>query len=165
VTRRYAWCTAPTAVQSGVRAGDHDRERTANQLGQALAQGYLEMNEYEERVRETFAAHTTDELRRLVADLPVHRLRRHDPRRRAARRAAARRSVQAHLATYLTMVVIVLTVWLVVGVSAGSWYFWPIWPILGGAIGVIGHAVPIRLVASSGFGAAGLCGTPVTDRG
>ena len=52
--------------------------------------------------------------------------------------------MQIHLAAYLAMVVIVLTVWLAVGLTAGAWYFWPIWPILGAGIGVIGHALPIR---------------------
>jgi hypothetical protein len=54
-------------------------------------------------------------------------------------------SVRLHLAGYLTMVVIVLTVWLAVALSAGAWYFWPIWPILGAGIGVLGHAIPIKL--------------------
>jgi Domain of unknown function (DUF1707)/2TM domain len=134
--------TAP--ITAAVRAGDRDRERTANQLGSALAQGYLEMAEYESRLQTAFAAHTTTELRSLVADLPLARLRRNDPRRREARRTAARRSVHIHLAGYLAMVVIVLTVWLAVGLSAGAWYFWPIWPILGAGIGVLGHALPIR---------------------
>jgi hypothetical protein len=53
-------------------------------------------------------------------------------------------SVRLHLAGYLTMVVIVLTVWLAVALSAGAWYFWPIWPILGAGIGVLGHTIPIK---------------------
>lgn len=128
----------------GVRAGDRDRESTAEILGQALAQGYLDMPEYESRLQTTFAAHTTPELQQLTADLPVAQLRRNDPRRRAARRATARRGVQIHLAAYLAMVVIVLTVWLVVGLSAGAWYFWPIWPILGAGLGVVAHTLPTR---------------------
>jgi len=134
--------TAPTAP--AVRAGDRERERTANQLGQALAQGYLALDEYDARLQATFAAHTTGELRELVTDLPLDRIRRNDPRRQEARRRAARRGVQFHVAGYVAMVVIVLTVWLAVGLTAGAWYFWPIWPILGAGIGVIGHAVPIR---------------------
>ena len=134
--------TAPTAPS--VRAGDRERERTANQLGQALAQGYLPMDEYETRLQAAFCAHTTAELRQLLADLPLGQLRRNDPRRREAKRAAARRSVQIHLSGYLAMVVIVLAVWLAVGLTAGAWYFWPIWPILGAGIGLIGHAAPIR---------------------
>jgi hypothetical protein len=135
--------TAPTAMP--VRAGDSDRERIANQLGQALSQGYLAMDEYETRLQATFAAHTTAELRQLVADLPLAQLRRHDPQRQAARQRAARLGVRIHVGAYLAMVVIVLTVWLAVGLTAGAWYFWPIWPILGAGIGVLGHAVPIRL--------------------
>ena len=131
--------TAP-AVTS-VRAGDRDREQTAGQLGQALSQGYLAIDEYENRLQATFAAHTTTELRQLVADLPLAQLRRNDPQRQAARQRAARLGVRIHLGAYLAMVVIVLTVWLVVGLTAGAWYFWP---ILGAGIGVVGHALPIR---------------------
>jgi Domain of unknown function (DUF1707)/2TM domain len=139
--------TAPTAPS--IRAGDREREKTADELGLALAQGYLAMDEYETRLRAAFSAHTTADLRQLVADLPLAQLRRNDPRRREARRAAARRSVRFHLAGYLVMVVIVLTVWLAVGLTAGAWYFWPIWPILGAGIGLIGHAAPVRAVTRS----------------
>ena len=142
--------TAPASSTSAVRAGDRDRETTANVLGQALAQGYLDMTEYERRLSATFAAHTTEELRRLCSDLPVGRLRRTDPRRVAARRNAARMSVRLHLAAYLTMVGVVLTVWLAVGLTAGAWYFWPIWPILGAGVGLLGHALPIRLLGGHG---------------
>jgi fatty acid desaturase len=143
--------TAPLAPT--VRAGDRERERTANQLGSALAQGYLEMSEYETRLQAAFAAHTTAQLRDLVADLPLAQLRRNDPRRREARRKAARRGLAIHVAGYLAMVVIVLTVWLAVGLTAGAWYFWPIWPILGAGIGVVGHALPIRYGFAAGCSA------------
>jgi hypothetical protein len=140
--------TAPTApAAASVRAGDRDRERTASHLGKALAQGYLAMDEYETRVQAAFASHTTAQLRQLVADLPLARLRRNDPQRREARGRAARRGVQAHLAAYLAMVVIVVSVWLAVGLTAGAWYFWPIWPILGAGIGLVSHAIPVRLAA------------------
>ena len=142
--------TISTAPRPATRAGDHDREKTAALLGQGLAQGYLEMHEYEQRLQTAFAACTTADLR-AVADLPIHTMRRHDPRRRAAVRAAARRWVRAHLAAYLAMVVVVVTVWLAVALSAGAWYFWPSWPMLGGAIGVVGHAVPVG-IATRGRG-------------
>jgi len=140
-------------VAPSVRAGDREREQTADQLGQALAQGYFALDEYETRLQATFAAHTTAELRELVADLPVDRIRRNDPARRQARVKAAKRGVQIHLAAYLAMVVIVLTVWLVVGLTAGAWYFWPIWPILGAGIGVLGHALPVRFAVLAGCAA------------
>jgi hypothetical protein len=138
-----------TAPVRPTRAGDRERESTATHLGQALADGYLDMAEYEERVQAAFSAHTTAELRQLLGDLPVHQLRRNDPRRRAARHAAARMSVRLHLAAYLLMVVVVLVVWLAVALSAGTWYFWPVWPILGAGIGLVAHAVPIRLATGA----------------
>ena len=135
------------ATQPVVRAGDADREKTATLLGLALAEGYLDMAEYEARVQTAFTAPTRSDLRTLTADLPVERLRRNDPRRREARRRAARRGVHVHLAAYFTMVIVVLTVWLMVGLTAGAWYFWPIWPILGAGIGVLGHVLPIRFTS------------------
>jgi hypothetical protein len=132
--------TTPT-----VRVGDRDRETTADLLSQALAQGYFELTEYETRVQAAFAARSAEELRRVVADLPVEHLKRSDPRRIAARKKAARASVRFHLAGYAAMVAIVLTVWLAIALTTGAaGYFWPIWPILGGAIGVLGHVLPVR---------------------
>jgi hypothetical protein len=109
------------------------------------------MDEYESRLQATFAAHTTAELRQLLADLPLAQLRRNDPQHQAARRRAARLGVRIHLGAYLAMVVMVLTVWLAVGLTAGTWYFWPIWPILGAGIGLASHAIPVR------FADPGLC--------
>lgn len=126
------------------RAGDRDRERAATRLGQALAQGYLELDEYDRRVRAVFAAQTTGELREHLADLPLERIRRADPRRRAARIAAARRGMRIHLGAYLAMTVIVLTVWAAVAATTDATYFWPIWPILGAGIGLVSHALGIR---------------------
>ncbi|MGP0080681.1 DUF1707 domain-containing protein [Mycobacterium sp.] len=124
-------------------AGDRDREKTADILGHALAQGYLPMDEYDRRLQAVFQTQTAQELRDFLADLPLDRIRRHDPRRRAARVAAARLAVRIHLGAYLAMAVIVLTVWAAVAVTTGASYFWPIWPILGGAIGLVGHATSV----------------------
>ncbi len=125
------------------RAGDRERARTANDLGQALTQGYLTMPEYEDRLQSTFQAQTADELRRLVADLPVSRMRRHDPRRHAAQQRAARMSVRIHLAAYVAGALLMLGIWLAVGLGGGGWYFWPVWPIIGWGIGVASHAIPV----------------------
>lgn len=129
-------------------AGDRDREKTADLLGQALAQGYLQMPDYEARLQAAFRAHTARELQEVLTDLPVERIRRHDPRRRAARVAAARRGVRMHLGAYLAMAVVVLTVWAAVAATTAATYFWPVWPILGGAIGLAGHAMSINPLAN-----------------
>lgn len=134
--------TALPTVETA-RAGDRERERTANDLGQALSQGYLTMPEYEDRLQSAFQAQTTGELHRLVADLPVNRLRRNDPRRHAAQQRAARLSVRIHLAAYLAGSLLMLGIWLAVGLGGGGWYFWPVWPIMGWGIGVASHAIPV----------------------
>lgn len=124
--------------------GDTDRERTAARIGKALAEGYLPMAEYEARLGRAFDATTAGELRALTADLPAD-IQRHDPKRDEARARAARLGVRLHIAAYVAMVVIVLTVWLAIAVFSGPTYFWPVWPILGGLIGVISHATPVRM--------------------
>lgn len=134
--------TALPTVETA-RAGDPERERTADDLGQALSQGYLTMPEYEDRLQSAFQAQTTGELHRLVADLPVNRLRRNDPRRHAAQQRAARLSVRIHLAAYLAGSLLMLGIWLAVGLGGGGWYFWPVWPIMGWGIGVASHAIPV----------------------
>lgn len=134
-------------MNPAMRAGDPERERTAARLGQAFTQGYLSMEEYETRLGSAFAAQDTGELKQLVADLPVERIRRQDPSRSAARRAAARRGVQIHLAAYLAVSVLMIGIWLATAMAAGDWYFWPVWPILGWGIGIVSHAIPVRACA------------------
>jgi hypothetical protein len=126
-----------------VRVGDREREKAVSRLGQALAQGYLSMPEFETRVDQALRAETAGELTRPLGDLPVGQIARSDPRRTAARVAAARRGVRIHLAAYLVASLLMIGVWLTVAVTAGAWYFWPVWPILGWGIGVMSHAVPV----------------------
>ncbi|MFI6275887.1 DUF1707 domain-containing protein [Streptomyces sp. NPDC050988] len=54
-----------------LRASDADRDRTADILREALAEGRLTAEEHSERVEDVFRAKTVGELEPLVADLPV----------------------------------------------------------------------------------------------
>ena len=128
----------------GVRVGDAERQRAADLLGQAFTQGYLALDEYETRLAHAFDAPTASRIRELLTDLPIDRINRRDPRQRTARLVAARRGVLLHLGSYLAMAVLAIGVWAVVAVTANAWYFWPVWPILGGGIGVISHAIPVH---------------------
>jgi hypothetical protein len=83
----------------------------------------------------------------LLGDLPVGRIDWGDPRRRAARVAAARRGVQIHLTAFLAASLLMIGIWLALAVAVGAWYFWPVWPILGGGVAVISHAIPVRSYA------------------
>jgi fatty acid desaturase len=139
----------PTNGDPHIRVGDREREKVITSLGQAFTQGYLSIPEYETRLSQALEAQTAGALNQVLSDLPVTRIARGDPRRRAARVAAARRSVQIHLAAYLAASLLMIGIWLALAVTVGDWYFWPIWPILGGGIGVISHAVPVRSCARS----------------
>ncbi|MER5197821.1 DUF1707 SHOCT-like domain-containing protein [Streptomyces sp. NPDC002755] len=54
-----------------LRASDADRERVAEVLRDALAEGRLDMTEFEERLEETYKARTYGELAPITRDLPV----------------------------------------------------------------------------------------------
>jgi uncharacterized protein DUF1707 len=68
---------------SGLRASDAEREATVAKLRRAHADGRIDTPELEERVERAYAARTTDELARLVLDLPAERPRLQPPRRHA----------------------------------------------------------------------------------
>jgi len=53
-----------------MRAADADRQRVADQLHEALGEGRLDLHEYDERLRDAYAAKTYADLDRLLADLP-----------------------------------------------------------------------------------------------
>ncbi|GAA1282019.1 DUF1707 SHOCT-like domain-containing protein [Streptomyces javensis] len=56
---------------AGMRASDAERERIAEVLREAVAEGRLDMEEFEERLGAAYAARTHGELEPLVRDLPV----------------------------------------------------------------------------------------------
>ncbi|MET8947662.1 DUF1707 domain-containing protein [Streptomyces sp. NPDC004542] len=55
-----------------LRASDADRERVAEVLRDALAEGRLDMEEFEERLEATYKARTYGELTPITRDLPAH---------------------------------------------------------------------------------------------
>jgi hypothetical protein len=128
-----------------LRIGDADRERASSRLGQAFTLGYLSVEDYQDRLDQALQARTGGDLRALTADLPGHSLHRADPDDQAARQAAALRGVRTHLGIYLLAAAVTLSLWLVFALTVGAWYFWPIWPLAGGAAGVVSHAIPVGM--------------------
>jgi Domain of unknown function (DUF1707)/2TM domain len=143
-----------------VRVGDRERENVITRLGQEFTQGYLSMPEYETRLSQALEAQTAGALKQVLNDLPVRRIDRGDPGSRAARAAAARRGVQIHLSAYLTASLLMIVIWLAISVAVGDCYFWPVWPILGGGIGVISHAAAVRSCARRRHDPADVRGRP-----
>ena len=128
--------------EPALRASDADRELTAERLRTAAVEGRLTPEELEQRLEAALAAGTYGELELLVADLPAPTP---PPRRDRPRRARAR--WRPDLTTYLATSVLLVTIWAL----TGSGYFWPIWPILGWGVFVLGPGCGvITLKASRG---------------
>jgi Flp pilus assembly protein TadB len=78
------------AQRSRLRASDEDRERIADRLRHAAAEGRLLSEELEQRLATALRARTYGELDSVVADLPVDK-----PSRRGSSRPPARRRLTA----------------------------------------------------------------------
>ncbi|MFI8229440.1 DUF1707 domain-containing protein [Streptomyces sp. NPDC085900] len=63
--------TEPTSAAAGLRASDADRDRVADLLREALAEGRLTADEHAERVEGVLAAKTVGELEVFIRDLPA----------------------------------------------------------------------------------------------
>jgi hypothetical protein len=122
-----------------LRAADADRHQTADRLKAALDEGRLSLGEYDDRVRQAYAARTYAELLILVADLPTPGLSAADVNsRRAAEMRRAERKLPMALSVLWTiwgaLTAVNLTVWFLVAVTV-EWdiYPWPIWLLVPGA--------------------------------
>jgi hypothetical protein len=127
------------------RAGDRDRQRTADLLALATGRGHLRIDELDERLAAVWAATSTGELALLERDLP-HAVREELARREAAlhARTAARAGLLGHVRSYAAVMVLLVGIWLSVGLASGGWYPWPVWPALGWGLAVAGHVRAAR---------------------
>lgn len=109
-----------------MRVGDADRERIAEQLRAAHAEGRLDLTEYDERVQRAWAARTYGELEALTTDLPratlPASLATHPEVRQSHRHG------RAAVAAWAGASAINLVIWAVVSLATLSWiYPWWIW--------------------------------------
>ena len=122
-----------------MRAADADRHRIADRLKAALDEGRLSLHEYDDRVREAYAARTYADLLGLVTDLPQPGLSAEDvtARRAAERRREARKLPMALMVLWtiwaaLAAVNVVVYV-LVEATVDEDVYLWPVWLLVPGA--------------------------------
>ena len=113
----------------GLRVGDAERGQVVDQLADHHAAGRLTLAEFEERMSAAWTARTGGELEVLVRDLPTL------PRPPRPAPARPRLALDSPTRTYLAVIALLWVIWLVTGAS----YPWPIWPMLGWGIGVVGH--------------------------
>lgn len=67
----YPSSSSPAAAQPAMLASDADRDRAAELLSAAFAEGRLTAGEHGDRVRAAYAARTWRQLRQLTDDLPA----------------------------------------------------------------------------------------------
>ncbi len=110
-----------------VRASDAEREAVLTELRQHTDDGRLTLEEFLERLDETYAAKTRRDLRQALRELPVTPA----PSARSTERGG-------HMATplipYLVFAVSMIALW----AMGDRGYFWPIWPLVGWGIPLLG---------------------------
>jgi hypothetical protein len=122
-----------------MRASDADRHKIADRLKAALDEGRLSLHEYDERVRDAWAARTYADLIGLVTDLPQPGLSAEDvhARRAAERRRAARRLPTALMVLWTiwaALAVVNVVVYVLVEATVDEdVYAWPVWALVPGA--------------------------------
>jgi DUF1707 SHOCT-like domain len=142
-----------TREPDNLRAADVDREFVAERLRSALNEGRLTLTEYDDRLKETYAARTYGDLKALLTDLPEatppgRSQMTPAPSQEAFHasgsdtRGHSRRWVAAQWSSWITIACILVVVWALSG--AGS--FWPAWPL--GIWGAILLASTIRGLAT-----------------
>lgn len=112
--------------RSRMRAADTDRERVAEQLRSAHADGRLDLTEYDERVQQAWAARTYGELEALTVDLPTQETPPEAPQ--PHRQHGHGRGRRAAVAAWASASLINVVIWALVCLSTMSWiYPWWIW--------------------------------------
>ena len=123
-----------------LRAADADRHQIAEQLKAALDEGRLSLAEYDDRVREAYAARTYAELLHLVADLPRPGLSAAEvsARRAFESKRQARRLPMALMVLWTVwgaVTAVNLVVWVLIAITTGfnyDLYPWPVWLLVPG---------------------------------
>jgi hypothetical protein len=135
------------ADQPELRASDADRERVAEVLRESFAQGRLSAEEFHERTDAAYAAKTFAELAPLTADLPIASPAAVDPSWRPVVSPHdrlpqdARGQLQRIWGGWVTMTVVLTTIWLLSGANGG---YWPAWPV-----GIFGAVCLARTINGS----------------
>ncbi|WP_280183259.1 DUF1707 SHOCT-like domain-containing protein [Nocardia cyriacigeorgica] len=134
-------------ISPGTRASDAERAQTVELLSRHLADGRLDLAEYDQRVATVWATATRDDLGLVLSDLPKLPKPRTDEPRRS--RIPVWQRIEA--ASWVSVSVLVLVIWGTISLAAGELtYPWPIW-----VIGPWGAVLAFR--ALTGFESGRFC--------
>lgn len=126
--------------------GDDDREHTSAVLQRAAGAGLLSLADVDDRLRRAWAAGTVAELAAATEGLPPGWLNGlAQEKRRTDTASEAERALRSRVATYLAVMVLLVTIWAVTGAG----YPWPVWPALGWGIALGQQARATRALTRS----------------
>lgn len=111
---------------------ERDRNDALALLRRGFADGVIVVPELEDGLAAVYGARTVGEINAATSVLPrtyVSTIERAEHARNAA--AASKARQRNELRSYVRVMSLLLTIWLVVGITAGAWYPWPVWPALG----------------------------------
>ena len=108
------------AQQAGIRASDADRERVAERLRHAAAEGRLLAHELEDRLATALRAQTYGELDSVVCDLPGSRV----AKRSRSSSLARAHPIAAAIVVAAAAIVVVAAVAIVVAGVLAAWGVW-----------------------------------------
>ncbi|MFI5499044.1 DUF1707 domain-containing protein [Nocardia asteroides] len=118
-------------ITPGTRASDAERNAIVAQLSTHLADGRLDLAEYDQRVAKVYATATRDELAVVLSDLPAL-----TSEQQAAAVAEHKPPVRIPVwqrieaGSWLGASLITVVIWGLISLSAGELtYFWPMWVI------------------------------------
>jgi hypothetical protein len=137
--------------RDALRAADVDRQFVADRLREALSEGRLDLNEYDERLQEAYNARTYGDLKSLLSDLPtvapagrsqMMPMPSLAPQVAQAPRGLTAEWVAQQWSGWFTLALMLTAIWLL----SGHGYYWPVWPV--GVLGAINLAKTFQGLAS-----------------
>ncbi|GAA5057017.1 DUF1707 SHOCT-like domain-containing protein [Nocardia callitridis] len=118
-------------ISTSTRASDAEREEVARTLTRHMADGRLDLAEYDQRVAQVYAAVTRGDLARVQSDLPTVTMLSKE-RGPAPRSTRSRFPIWQRIegSAWLGVSVLVLVIWGAISLGVGEFtYPWPVWVI------------------------------------
>ncbi|MEU7628987.1 DUF1707 domain-containing protein [Nocardia sp. NPDC049220] len=127
-------------ISTGTRASNAERDKVVRLLGQHMADGRIDLAEYDTRVAQVYVTAAREDLQVVLSDLPALRAEATEPAHTRPRLPIWQRIEGT---AWLGVSVLVLAIWAAISFGVGEFtYFWPVW-----VIGPWGAVLAFRMVA------------------
>ncbi|MGW4716234.1 DUF1707 SHOCT-like domain-containing protein [Nocardia sp. NPDC004260] len=115
-------------ISTGTRASNAERDAVVRLLGRHMADGRIDLAEYDQRVAQVYATTDREDLRAVLFDLPELSKDEGTP---APVRPRIPIWQRIEGSTWLAVSALVLVIWGAISLSVGALtYFWPVWVIV-----------------------------------